>query len=173
MTVWTAPRYPRSTTAACAKGPGRTARTARTPAWSGPAPSSGKAAPAQGRNGVLRSGPDTAGADPAIAGQIAYFTGLGRVFEWKLYGHDLPVDLGRRPRGAGFAPRPEETLTTAEAADLDLGAEPPATIVAVVALAGDEPVSATRMESCPAPGSPACGAAAPARRDAAAVSTGP
>ncbi|MFI1561865.1 GNAT family N-acetyltransferase [Streptomyces sp. NPDC020490] len=153
-------------------------------------------ATAQGWNGVLWSGLDTAGADAAIAGQIAYFTGLGRAFEWKLYGHDLPVDLGRRLRGAGFVPLPEETLMIAEAADLDLDAEPPAgirllpvtdaagvglaadvhekafggdasrmrdqllarltagpdTIVAVVALAGDEPVSAARMELVPGTG---------------------
>ena len=143
-----------------------------------------------GWNGVVWSDLDEAGADAVIAEQIAYYAGLGLEFEWKLYGHDLPVDLGRRLRDAGFAPQPEETLMICEVADLTLDAEPPAgirilpvtdqegvdlvadvhekafgtssarlrhqllahlkadpdTVVAVVALAGDEAVSAARME---------------------------
>ncbi|MFD8048827.1 GNAT family N-acetyltransferase [Streptomyces chartreusis] len=146
-----------------------------------------------GWNGVVWSDLDAAGADAAIAEQIAHFSGLGREFEWKLYGHDLPVDLGRRLRAAGFVGRPEETLMIGEVADLDLDAEPPEgvrilpvtdsagvdlvaqvhekafgtdgsrlrhqllarltadadTVVAVVALAGDTPVSAARMELVP------------------------
>ncbi|QOV33642.1 GNAT family N-acetyltransferase [Streptomyces ferrugineus] len=148
---------------------------------------------AHGWNGVVWSDRDEAGADAAIAEQIAHFCGLGLAFEWKLYGHDLPVDLGRRLRGAGFTPQPEETLMIGEAADLNLDAEPPDgirivpvtdragvdlvaevhekafgtdgsrlrhqllaqltadadTVVAVVALAGDTPVSAARMELVP------------------------
>ncbi|MFJ8632112.1 GNAT family N-acetyltransferase [Streptomyces sp. NPDC093568] len=148
---------------------------------------------AHGWNGVVWSGLDEASADAAIAEQIAHFSGLGREFEWKLYGHDLPVDLGRRLRDAGFTPQPEETLMIGEAADLNLDAEPPQgirilpvtdragvdmvaevhekafgtdgsrlrhqllahlaadpdTVVAVVALAGDTPVSAARMELVP------------------------
>ncbi|MBC9727947.1 GNAT family N-acetyltransferase [Streptomyces sp. TRM68367] len=150
-------------------------------------------APAHGWNGVLWSGLDGTGVEAAIAEQIRYYTGLGRAFEWKLYGHDLPVDLGQRLGTAGFAPGPEETLMLGEAADLDLDAEPPEgirvlpvtdqagvdlvadvhakafgadsawlrhqllarlaadpdTVVAVVALAGEEPVSAARMELVP------------------------
>ncbi|MFF4029498.1 GNAT family N-acetyltransferase [Streptomyces sviceus] len=146
-----------------------------------------------GWNGVVWSDLDEASADRAIAEQIAYYTGLGREFEWKLYGHDLPVDLGERLRAAGFTPEPEETLMIAEVADLTLDVEPPEgirflpvtdqagvdlvadvhekafgtdstrlrhqllarlrdepdTVVAVVALAGDEPVSAARMELVP------------------------
>ncbi|MGC9541529.1 GNAT family N-acetyltransferase [Streptomyces sp. UG1] len=148
---------------------------------------------AHGWNGVVWSGLDEASADAAITEQIAHFSGLGLTFEWKLYGHDLPVDLGRRLRDAGFAPEPEETLMIGEAADLNLDAEPPDgvrvvpvtdragvdlvaevherafgadgsrlrhhllaqltadadTVVAVVALAGDTPVSAARMELVP------------------------
>lgn len=59
-----------------------------------------------GWNGVVWSDLDAAGADGAIAEQIAHFSGLGREFEWKLYGHDLPVDLGQRLRAAGFVGRP-------------------------------------------------------------------
>ncbi|GGX01405.1 N-acetyltransferase [Streptomyces malachitofuscus] len=150
-------------------------------------------APAHGWNGVVRSALDEADADAAIAEQIAYFTGLGREFEWKLYGHDLPADLGQRLVAAGFTPGPDETLMVAEVARLSLGTEPPEgvrvvpvtdragvdlvaevhekafgtdasryrrqlldrltadpdTVVAVLALAGGEPVSAARMELVP------------------------
>ncbi|GHK01297.1 N-acetyltransferase [Streptomyces sp. Y2F8-2] len=149
--------------------------------------------PPHGWNGVVWSDLDETTADTAIAEQIAYFTGLGREFEWKLYGHDLPVDLGERLRAAGFTPEPEETLMVAEAADLTLDVEVPDGIrivpvtgpagvdlvtdvhekafgtdgtrlrhrllaglagdrddvVAVVALAGDEPVSSARLELVP------------------------
>lgn len=148
---------------------------------------------ARGWNGVVWSDLDETNAQAAISEQIAFFSGLGRDFEWKLYGHDRPVDLGERLRAAGFTAEPEETLMIAEAAGLDLDAEPPEgvrllpvtdaagvhlvadvhekafgtdgsrlreqllarlagepdTIVAVVALAGDEPVSAARMELMP------------------------
>lgn len=148
---------------------------------------------AHGWNGVVWSDLDEAGADAAITEQIAHFSRLGREFEWKLYGHDLPVDLGRRLSDAGFTSEPEETLMIGEVADLTLDAEPPAgvrlrpvtdragvdlvaevhekafgtdatrwrnqllaqltaspdTVVAVVAMAGDTPVSAARMELVP------------------------
>ncbi|MER6378613.1 GNAT family N-acetyltransferase [Streptomyces sp. NPDC001250] len=150
-------------------------------------------ADAQGWNGVLWSDLDPASADRAIHDQIARFTGLGRAFEWKAYGHDQPADLGARLTAAGFRAEPEETLLVAETDRLALDAEPPAgirvvkatdpagvdlvvavhekafgtdgtrlrhrllarlaadpgTVVAVVALAGDEPVSAARMELVP------------------------
>ncbi|MFF0013918.1 GNAT family N-acetyltransferase [Streptomyces sp. NPDC005374] len=146
-----------------------------------------------GWNGVVWSDLDETSADKAVAEQIAYYTGLGREFEWKLYGHDLPFDLGQRLRAAGFTPEPEETLMIAEVAGLTLDAEAPEgirflpvtdraavdlvadvhqkafgtdstrlrqqllarlqddpdTVVAVVALAGDVPVSAARMELVP------------------------
>ncbi|MFJ6128239.1 GNAT family N-acetyltransferase [Streptomyces griseoviridis] len=146
-----------------------------------------------GWDGVVWSDLDAAGADSAIAEQIAHFGALGREFEWKLYGHDLPTDLGRRLRAAGFTPAPEETLMIAEVAALDLDApapegvrllpvtdaagvdlvadvhekafgtdasrlrrqllarltDDPDGVVAVVAMAGDEPVSAARMELVP------------------------
>ncbi|GHI09932.1 GCN5 family acetyltransferase [Streptomyces cellostaticus] len=148
---------------------------------------------AQGWNGVVWSALDAASADRVIGAQIAYFTGLGRDFEWKLYGHDRPVDLASRLTAAGFRAEPEETLMIGEVGRLALDTEPPAgirfvqatdaagvnlvvdvhekafgtdgtrlrhrlldrltsdpgTVVAVVALAGDEPVSAARMELVP------------------------
>ncbi|MBB5925557.1 GNAT family N-acetyltransferase [Streptomyces echinatus] len=146
-----------------------------------------------GWNGVLWSGLDAAGADRAVREQIAYFTGLGRDFEWKLYAHDAPADLGARLLAAGFRAEPAETLMIAETAALALGTPPPAgvrlvaatdpagvelavrvhekafgtdgaplrhrllarlaadrgTVVAVVALAGAEPVGAARLELVP------------------------
>jgi GNAT superfamily N-acetyltransferase len=148
---------------------------------------------ARGWNGIVWSDLGDASVDEAIAEQIAHFSGLGREFEWKLYGHDLPADLGQRLRDAGFTSRPEETLMIGEVADLTLDAElpegirvlpvtdragvdlvaevhekafgadgsglrhqllgrltaAPDTVVAVVALAGDTPVSAARMELVP------------------------
>ncbi|MBR8639895.1 GNAT family N-acetyltransferase [Streptomyces tuirus] len=150
-------------------------------------------ATAQGWNGVVWSALDEATADAAIAEQIAHCSALGLDFEWKLYEHDRPADLGQRLRAAGFVPEPGETLMVGEIADLDLDAEPPHgvrvvpvtdpagvdlvadvhekafgtdssrlrhqllarlsadpdTVVAVVAMAGDEPVSAARMELVP------------------------
>jgi GNAT superfamily N-acetyltransferase len=70
-----------------------------------------------GWNGVLWSDLDPARADAAIAGQVAFFTGLGRGFEWKLHGHDRPADLGQRLTSAGFAAEPRETLLIAETGD--------------------------------------------------------
>ncbi|MFI6542301.1 GNAT family N-acetyltransferase [Streptomyces prunicolor] len=150
-------------------------------------------ADAHGWNGVLWSDLDETDADAAIAEQVAYFTELGRDFEWKLYGHDLPTDLGQRLTAAGFTSEPQETLMIGEVSALTLDAQlpdgvrllpatdragvdlvadvhekafgtdssrlrarlldqlaaEPDTVVAVVALAGDEPVSAARMELVP------------------------
>ncbi|MFE9097418.1 GNAT family N-acetyltransferase [Streptomyces sp. NPDC007264] len=146
-----------------------------------------------GWSGVVWSDLDETTADTAIAEQVRYFAGLGLEFEWKLYGHDLPVDLGKRLRAAGFTPEPEETLMVAEVADLPLESDVPdgvrllpvtdpagvdlvadvhekafgtdgtrlrhqllaqlagdrEDVVAIVALAGDEPVSAARLELVP------------------------
>ncbi|MFC3572177.1 GNAT family N-acetyltransferase [Streptomyces yaanensis] len=148
---------------------------------------------AHGWNGIVWSDLDETTADAAIAEQVRHFAGLGRDFEWKLYGHDLPLDLGKRLRAAGFTPEPEETLMVAEVVDLTLDVEPPEgirvlpvtdaagvdlvadvhekafgtdgtrlrhqllaqltgdreNVVAVVALAGEEPVSAARLELVP------------------------
>ncbi|MFJ6866913.1 GNAT family N-acetyltransferase [Streptomyces termitum] len=74
--------------------------------------------PAHAWNGVLWSGLDARTADAAIAGQIAHYRALGLPFEWKLYGHDGPADLGERLRAAGFVPEEPETLLVAEASAL-------------------------------------------------------
>jgi GNAT superfamily N-acetyltransferase len=71
--------------------------------------------------GVLWSDLDEDTADAAIAAQTAWLSGpegAGREFEWKLYSHDRPADLGDRLRRAGFVPEAPETLMVAEVAAL-------------------------------------------------------
>ena len=60
--------------------------------------------------------------DALIARQIAHFAALGREFEWKYHGHDLPADLPDRLRAAGFVP---QELETVEIAPVALVAAPP------------------------------------------------
>ncbi|NUK08441.1 GNAT family N-acetyltransferase [Streptomyces lunaelactis] len=76
-------------------------------------------------NGVVWSGLDQTGADAAIAEQVRYFASLRRDFEWKLYAHDRPDDLGARLRAAGFTPEPEETVMVAEIRDLPTAVDLP------------------------------------------------
>lgn len=151
--------------------------------------------PGPGWNGVLWSDLDEETADAQIAAQVAFFAERGcPEFEWKLYDHDRPADLGDRLRAAGFVPEPPETLMVARVAELaQLPVEPPEgitlrvvtdeagvdlmmavhagafgterprireqllsllrsepdSIAAVLAMAGDTPVSAARMEMRP------------------------
>ncbi|MFF7653957.1 GNAT family N-acetyltransferase [Streptomyces sp. NPDC007983] len=144
-------------------------------------------------NGVRWSDLDAFTADVAIAAQIRYFAARGHAFEWKLYAHDRPADLGGRLAEAGFAAEPEETVMVAPVRDLPTAVElpeglrllrvtdaagvdlmvdvharafgtdsghlrhrlltrlreAPDTVVPVVAMAGDRPVSAARMELPP------------------------
>ncbi|MER7827478.1 acetyltransferase (GNAT) family protein [Streptomyces sp. CG 926] len=152
-------------------------------------------APALGWNGVLWSDLDEGTADAEIAAQVAFYAERGcPEFEWKLYAHDRPADLGDRLRAAGFVPEPPETLMVGLVSELaKLPVEPPEgitvrvvtdeegveemmrvhagafgrerpdlreqllgrlrdepeTIAAVLAMAGDTPVSAARMEMRP------------------------
>ncbi|MEV7725756.1 GNAT family N-acetyltransferase [Streptomyces sp. NPDC087917] len=160
-----------------------------------------QSAPGLGWNGVLWSDLDEGNADAEIAAQVAWFQarrereGAGAAeFEWKLYAHDRPADLGDRLRAAGFVPEAPETLLVARTADLaalpveppegislrvvrdeagvdlmmavhgrafgtdrprireqvlNLLREEPDTIEAVLAMAGEVPVSGARMEMRP------------------------
>ncbi|MEU9251168.1 GNAT family N-acetyltransferase [Streptomyces sp. NPDC048270] len=83
--------------------------------------------PGPGWNGVLWSDLDEETADAEIAAQVAHFARLGTSeFEWKLYDHDRPADLGARLRAAGFVPEPPETLMVGRTADLaGLPVDPP------------------------------------------------
>ncbi|MDI5968970.1 GNAT family N-acetyltransferase [Streptomyces sp. SL13] len=75
-------------------------------------------------NAVVWSALDAGTADAAIARQVAYYAGLGRTVEWKLYSHDTPADLGERLVAAGFEPGAPETLMAADVHRLPAG--PPA-----------------------------------------------
>jgi ribosomal protein S18 acetylase RimI-like enzyme len=72
-----------------------------------------------GWSAVLWSDLDEATADAAIAREVRHFAGLGRRFEWKLYAHDRPSDLGARLVAAGFEAGGDEAFMVAEIADLD------------------------------------------------------
>ncbi|PVC83282.1 GNAT family N-acetyltransferase [Streptomyces sp. CS090A] len=94
-------------------------------------------------NGVVWSDPalDAAGADAAIAAQIEHCTALGLPdFEWKLYAHDRPADLGDRLPAAGFVPEEPETLLVAPTELLARQVELPEglTLVPVTDAAGAE-----------------------------------
>jgi GNAT superfamily N-acetyltransferase len=67
---------------------------------------------------IVWSDLDAATADRAIAEQVDRFAPLGRDFEWKLYAHDRPADLGERLVAAGFRPEAEEALLVADVAEL-------------------------------------------------------
>ncbi|GAA3885748.1 GNAT family N-acetyltransferase [Streptomyces sedi] len=73
-----------------------------------------------GWSGVVWSGfASAAEADAAIAEQLAHYGALGMPFEWKLYGHDQPADLGDRLTAAGFLAEEPETVMVAEVRALD------------------------------------------------------
>ncbi len=76
-------------------------------------------------NGVLWSDLDRATADAAVAAQVRHFTALGHGFEWKLYSHDGPHDLGARLRATGFVAGAEEALMVASVADVPTDATLP------------------------------------------------
>jgi len=52
--------------------------------------------------------------DAAIADEVAFFTGLGKPWEWKHYAHDRPADLPSRLVAAGLVPEEEEALVLGE-----------------------------------------------------------
>jgi GNAT superfamily N-acetyltransferase len=71
---------------------------------------------------VIYSQLTEATADAAIALEKARPLAPGRKLEWKVYGHDKPLDLAARLRNAGFEPDAPETLVV-----LDLGTHLPQT----------------------------------------------
>ena len=73
---------------------------------------------AQWGDGVVWSDLDESSADAAIVSAVAHFRELGRVFEWKHHGYDLPSNLPERLRAAGFEPEDEETLMAGEVAEV-------------------------------------------------------
>lgn len=85
-------------------------------------------AEAEGLSYIAYSSLNEANADAAIARQVAYFQALGRGFEWTLYGHDSPPDLGQRLVAAGF-----EKEETGSLLALDLAAAPPRLLAPITA----------------------------------------
>ncbi len=71
-------------------------------------------------SGIVWSDLDEGSADAEIAAQVRWFADAdsGDEFEWKVYSHDRPADLGERLRTAGFTPEPEETLMIAKISEL-------------------------------------------------------
>lgn len=103
----------------------RAGRQAEDPAyvaeWDGPVYRLTGPGPEPGDNCVLLSRLSASDADAAIARQLAHYGARGHAFEWKLYDHDLPVDLAARLAAAGFAPETPETLVVL---DLEAPARP-------------------------------------------------
>jgi GNAT superfamily N-acetyltransferase len=56
--------------------------------------------------------------DELIARQVKVFAERGERFEWKLHGHDRPIDLSHRLCAAGFVPEETETVVIAPVADI-------------------------------------------------------
>ncbi|MFE7241583.1 GNAT family N-acetyltransferase [Streptomyces sp. NPDC057582] len=109
-------------------------------------------------NGVVWSSPglDAVRADAAIAEQVEHFTALGHeAFEWKLYAHDRPADLGQRLVRAGFVAQPPETLLVAPVADLPTTVELPegVTLRTVTDAAGVELMAAAHERAFGSDGS--------------------
>ncbi|WP_042372387.1 GNAT family N-acetyltransferase [Streptacidiphilus neutrinimicus] len=79
-----------------------------------------QAGPGEMWNGVLWSGLDEGSADAAIARQVAAYGARPDVesFEWKLYSHDRPRDLGARLVAAGFEAGEPEALMVADAEEI-------------------------------------------------------
>ena len=71
------------------------------------------------RGFVLHSCLDGTGVEAAIREQLAYFSGLGQSFEWKVYDHDTPADLKNRLMAHGFQAEAPEVVAV-----LDLDASP-------------------------------------------------
>ncbi|MBC5825132.1 MAG: GNAT family N-acetyltransferase [Candidatus Eremiobacteraeota bacterium] len=67
---------------------------------------------------IIYSKLDSSTAESVISREINHFNLLGRKFEWKVYGHDLPDDLEARLQAHGFEADEPETLMMANTAEL-------------------------------------------------------
>jgi GNAT superfamily N-acetyltransferase len=63
-------------------------------------------------------GVESADLDELVARQVRVFAERGERFEWKLHGHDRPMDLPQRLRAAGFVPEEEETVVIAPVTEI-------------------------------------------------------
>ncbi len=71
-----------------------------------------------GHDYVVHSTLSEENADEVIKNELAYFGGLGRNFEWKLYSHDRPADLGAKLASHGFSVGGDEAIMALELAEL-------------------------------------------------------
>jgi hypothetical protein len=68
---------------------------------------------------VIWSNLDEANADETIREQVDYFAARGQNFEWKLFAHDRPPDLGQRLLRHGFAQEESETVMALDLSRFD------------------------------------------------------
>lgn len=73
--------------------------------------------PAPGMSFILYSNLDEQTADAIIDDQIDYFTRRGLPFNWKVYAHDHPADLGQRLAGHGFEVDETDAVMVLDVAD--------------------------------------------------------
>jgi GNAT superfamily N-acetyltransferase len=67
-------------------------------------------------------------ADQTIREQIAFFASIGHSFEWKLYAHDQPPDLGTRLAAFGLQPEEAEAIMVMALDDLPTVLTAPVTL---------------------------------------------
>ncbi len=72
-----------------------------------------------GQGAVIYCDFGAAGVESVVLEQIKYFESISQDFEWKVYAHDSPSDLGARLIALGFKAEAEETIVY-----LDLSALP-------------------------------------------------
>ena len=77
-------------------------------------------------NFIFHSDLDETTADAAIAAQARHFSDPPAEIQWKVYGHDLPADIGERLVAAGFGLEEPETFMVLRLSDYRPGAAMPA-----------------------------------------------
>jgi GNAT superfamily N-acetyltransferase len=73
---------------------------------------------------VILSHLDSTTAPSAVRAQAAFFRGLGRRVEWKLFAHDRPPELAHILEAAGFVAEPTETMVALDLTEASGAMEP-------------------------------------------------
>lgn len=71
----------------------------------------------EGQSYIAYSDLSEANADAVIGREVRYFQDLGRAFEWPVYTHDRPPDLGQRLSAHGFQPDEREAVLVLDLQD--------------------------------------------------------
>jgi GNAT superfamily N-acetyltransferase len=66
---------------------------------------------------------DARSAPAAVRAQAAFFRGLGRRVEWKLFAHDRPPELAHLLEAAGFVAEPTETMVALDLTEASAATE--------------------------------------------------